>query len=66
MARLKDDVVMVVGSMARENVAVGRVDDARPVAPLAGVDAVTVGGVGGGGAVGMTSMAITSGSSTLP
>ena len=57
---------MVVGSMARENVAVGRVDDTTAVAPLAGVNDVTVGGTGGGGAVGMTSMAVTSGSSALP
>ena len=52
--------------MARENVAVGRVDDTTAVAPLAGVNDVTVGGTGGGGAVGMTSMAVTSGSSALP
>ena len=44
-------LVIVAASIARENVAVGRTPEATPVAPAAGVTAVTVGGVGAAAAV---------------
>jgi hypothetical protein len=60
---VKVPVVIVAASIARENVAVGVAEVATPVAPDAGVFAVTVGGVG---PEGTTSIAVTSGSSTEP
>ena len=62
---MKLELVIVVASIARENVAVGATEVATPVEPSAGVRDVTV-GAGGGPVDGTTSIAATSGSSAEP
>ena len=62
--RVKLAAVSVLGSMSRENVAVGLTVAGTAVAPPAGVLCVTVGG--GSGAEGTSSIAAISGSSAEP
>ena len=59
---VKLELVIVVGSIAREKVACGVTVCATPVAPFDGSVAVTVGGA----ETGITSIAVTSGSSAAP
>ena len=63
--RLKVVVVRVVGLIASENVAVGAVPVGWPVAPLAGVNAVTVGGVVSG-AVAVVKVQVTLATRRMP